>query len=262
MLTTEAPVSMNPSRLKRVMKKMLQHVVSWFPPEKLDGLLYRIAAARAATLSPAESLRFLFRLDKNLYTLHGRQAIRYGNGVHTKHRHLKFHDFFVQRVESGWRVLDIGSGIGSLAHDLAVEANANVVGIDINAAAVSEARKRFAHPNLEFHVYDALKQIPGGHFDVIVLSKVLEHLPGRSDLLRKLARATGASSILIRVPLFEREWRVPLKKELGVEWRLDSTHFTEYTTDSFAEEIRAADLTISHQEVHWGELWAEIGCRP
>ncbi len=63
---------------------------------------------------------------------------------------------------------------------------------------------------------------------------------------------------LIRIPLFEREWRVPLKKELGVEWRLDTTHETEYTLESFSSEISEAGLRITHQEVRWGEIWAEV----
>ena len=63
---------------------------------------------------------------------------------------------------------------------------------------------------------------------------------------------------LIRVPLFERDWRVPLKKELGVEWRLDLDHKTEYTLESFAEEMRQANLKITYQEVRWSEIWAEV----
>jgi len=59
------------------------------------------------------------------------------------------------------------------------------------------------------------------------------------------------------VPLFEREWRVPLKKELGVEWRLDATHETEYTLESFAEELDAAHLQAVYQEVRWSEIWCE-----
>ena len=62
---------------------------------------------------------------------------------------------------------------------------------------------------------------------------------------------------MLRVPLFEREWRVPLKKELGLEWRLDSTHETEYTLESFEEEMSRAGLRIAHLEVRWGEIWAE-----
>jgi hypothetical protein len=67
---------------------------------------------------------------------------------------------------------------------------------------------------------------------------------------------------LIRVPLFERDWRVPVKQELGVEWRLDPTHETEYTQESFAEEMKQARLTVTHQEIRWGEIWAEARPQP
>jgi hypothetical protein len=62
---------------------------------------------------------------------------------------------------------------------------------------------------------------------------------------------------LIRVPNFERDWRVPLKQELGIEWRLDPTHETEYTLDSLAQELTAADIDIRFQVVRWGEIWTE-----
>lgn len=93
---------------------------------------------------------------------------------------------------------------------------------------------------------------------MVVLSNVLEHLPRRPAFLRQIQQLVKPSRILIRVPLFERDWRVPLKRELGVEWRLDQTHETEYTLESFAEEMAAAGLHITHQQVRWGEIWAEV----
>ena len=62
-------------------------------------------------------------------------AIRYDDGVHAKHRLTAYHDFFVERVREGERVLDVGSGKGELAHDLAVRAGAVVVGIDYGTSA-------------------------------------------------------------------------------------------------------------------------------
>jgi len=55
----------------------------------------------------------------------------------------------------------------------------------------------------------------------------------------------------------ERDWRVPLKQELGIDRRLDPTHFIEYTLESFAAEMEEANLRVTHQEVRWGEIWAE-----
>lgn len=246
--------------VKGYLNRIFHGVVNWFPADKLKGLLFRIAAARADTLPADEALRFLFRLDGMLYNLQGRQSVRYGNGVHSKHRHLRYHDFFTARVQPGDRVLDVGSSIGLLALKLADDSGAIVTGVDIVPERVAEARERYGKSGLEFHVCDITKSIPDGRFDVVVLSNVLEHLPDRSALLRKLSDTTGAKKMLVRVPLFERDWRVPLKKELGVDWRLDSTHFTEYTLDSFAREIEEAGLSVGHLEVHWGELWAELTC--
>jgi 2-polyprenyl-3-methyl-5-hydroxy-6-metoxy-1,4-benzoquinol methylase len=147
--------------------------------------------------------------------------------------------------------------MGALAADVAKK-GASVVGMDLNPDSVLEARGRYPFPNLEFRVGNVLKDISEEPFDVIILSNVLEHLPDRSSLIRNLASLTGASLVLIRVPLFERDWRVPLKKELGVEWRLDVTHQTEYTLNSFSDEIDAAGMKIRHLEIHWGEIWAEI----
>jgi len=55
----------------------------------------------------------------------------------------------------------------------------------------------------------------------------------------------------------ERDWRVPLKKELVIDWRLDPRHFIEYAVESFAGETEEANLRVTHQEVWWGEIWAE-----
>jgi hypothetical protein len=106
-------------------------------------------------------------------------------------------------------------------------------------------------------VGDVLKDLPKSTFDVAILSNVLEHLPDRPVFLRRLAGVTQVPRFLIRVPLFERDWRVPLKQELGVEWRLDNSHETEYTLESYCKEMAAAGLHIVHQEVRWGEIWTE-----
>ena len=59
---------------------------------------------------------------------------------------------------------------------------------------------------------DALKDLPAKPFDVVMLSNVLEHLSGRAEFLRRVQIAARPIRLLIRVPLFERDWRVPLKR--------------------------------------------------
>lgn len=220
--------------------------------------LFRIIVLKIlGLLPPDKALRLLFRLDNRLYYLEGQMAAAYGQGVHTKHRHTNYHDFFVGRVQSREQVLDIGCGIGEVARDVAERTGADVVGVDFNAASIATAKKRNAHPRVEYLVGDALKVLPERPFDIVILSNVLEHLPARPQFLQKVVRTIKPDRFLIRVPLFERDWRVPLKKELGVEWRLDPTHEIEYTIETFAAEMAEAGLKIAHQEVHWGEIWAE-----
>ena len=208
-------------------------------------------------VSAKSLLRFFLYLDQKLYSLHGRLAIAYDGGTHVKHRLTGYHDFFVARVHAGEKVLDIGCGTGEVTHDLAARAQAIVDGIDLDEKNIEEARQKQAHPRVRYFAGDVLADSPEEPYNVVILSNVLEHLTDRTDFLRSLAQRTGAARILIRVPVFERDWRVPLKRELGLEWRLDPTHQVEYTIESFAEEIAAAELEVVHQEVRWGEIWAE-----
>lgn len=214
-----------------------------------------------AKLPPKEALRLLFRLENEIYEWEGQQAIRYGQGVHSKHRHTRYADFFIAHLTPGQRVLDIGSGIGKVAYELASRAEVQVYGLEINPQSVATAQERHAHPHIQYVVGDALGDLTGTippPFDVILLSNVLEHLPQRPQLLQRLATFAKPQTVLIRVPLFERDWRVPLKQEVGIEWRLDPTHEIEYTLESFKDEMAQAGLTITHLEVRWGEIWSVL----
>jgi SAM-dependent methyltransferase len=218
----------------------------------LGGLVRR-------TVPPATLLRWLCRLDNAVYRAMSLAAIGYDGGLHVKHRLTRYHDFFVERVPLGARVLDVGCGVGALAADLARERDAHVTGVDLDAAAVETARRRWPDSRLTFLVADA-RTLPGERFDVVILSNVLEHLDDRVPFLRDVTARTSARRVLIRVPLFERDWRVPLKRELGIEFRLDPTHRIEYTLEQFEDEVRKAGLALTERQVRWGEIWAT--CRP
>lgn len=230
-----------------------------FPPNLMERIVGGLAVYYARALSPDEGLRFLFNLDRQMYHTEGKLAILYGEGVHTKHRHMRYHDFFVQRVEQGERVLDVGCGHGELAQDVAARAGAHVFGMDINEKSISVATERHAHPDVTYQVGDVLHDLPDDtRFDVIVLSNVLEHLPGRPDFLRQLVERYSPKRLLIRVPCYDRDWRVPLQEELHIDYRLDPTHEIEYTQAVFKGEIEQAGLEIIELQVIWGEIWATI----
>jgi 2-polyprenyl-3-methyl-5-hydroxy-6-metoxy-1,4-benzoquinol methylase len=206
--------------------------------------------------SPEEKLRFLFEMDIILYKLQGRASVELDAGIHAKHRLIRYHDFFVAHLTPGESVLDIGCGNGRLALAMAEKAGVFVTGLDIKPENIEAARARHAHENIQYQLGDIRQAVPKGPFDVVVLSNVLEHLPNRSALLQKLAKATSAQRFLLRVPQFDRDWRVPLRQELGMEWRLDNTHETEYTEAQFLTELRAAGLRTIKMVFRWGEIWA------
>jgi SAM-dependent methyltransferase len=212
---------------------------------------------RAHSLEAAESLRFTLGLQDRIAVLDDQAAIRLDRGVHAKHRLMGYHDFFVKRIKATDVVLDIGCGNGAVTHDIAVRSGAAVLALDLLPENIALAKRDFSHPNVRYEVADATATLPAANITVAVLSNVLEHLADRPGLLRRISRLTGCRRFLIRVPLFEREWRVPLRRELGMEWRSDPTHDTEYTVESFDEEMRESGLETVHRETRWGEIWAE-----
>ena len=46
-----------------------------------------------------------------------------------------------------------------------------------------------------------------------------------------------------------------MKKELGIEWRLDNTHYIEYTKTTLLNELLRANIDIIDFKSNWGEIW-------
>ena len=128
-------------------------------------------------------------------------------------------------------------------------------GVDIDEAVISVARANYRESNLHFEVGDATTINIAGVFNTIILSNVLEHIAERTAFLLKLRHVYNPNTILIRVPNFERDWRVPLKRELGIDYRLDKTHHIEHTPNSLIEELKSAQIIASNIEYRWGEIW-------
>ena len=177
------------------------------------------------------------------------------NGVHPKHRIMNYHKFFVDNVREKDSVLDIGCGNGALTYDVAKKAKI-VTGIDLNEKNIKIAKDKFSRKNINYVFGDALTDLPDKKYDVIILSNVLEHIEKRAEFLRSIKKLS--SKFLIRVPMMNREWIAIYKKELGVEHRLDKTHFVEYTFEYFEEEMKKAGLKIHAYSIQFGEIWGEV----
>jgi len=205
-------------------------------------------------------LRDFLIVSNFIYSKIGSLAVDYGNGIHPKHRLTKYHDFFVNNIDENNTVLDLGSGRGDVSFDVACKTKESVIGMDISIFNCRHAMATYKLSNLSFINGNIYTDIPLKHFDVVILSNVLEHLDNRVDILSNIKTKTTPQKILLRVPYFERDWVVAMKKEMGVDYFLDKTHKIEYTEEEFCEEMKRANIEITKMLFKWGEIWAV--CKP
>ncbi len=250
------------------MKRMLLRIAGalaklWgLVPAKLRRkFLMGLFILEGRTGPPGQGLRRLFETMDDLDLAINERAMAYGEGVHPKHRLMAYHDFFVSHIPADSRVLDIGCGHGAVAASIADRVSGvSVTGIDFDTGKIAQAKAWFNRPNLEFVAGDALNDLADEAMDVVVLSNVLEHIDHRSAFLKRLLSRVRPSLVLIRVPAFERHWHLPMRRELGVNYFSDPTHFIEHRWDEFRAEMNAAGLRIEQEQQRWGEIWAV--CRP
>lgn len=210
---------------------------------------------------PAMGLRRLLLFRNRLDWIINERAMAYGGGEHPKHRLTRYHDFFIQRIRDGERVLDVGCGYGAVARSIArTRSGCRVVGLDYDKPRLAQAVASANPANLSFIEGDATSSVPKGPWDVVILSNVLEHIVDRVGFLRALQETTCAGRFLIRVPLFERDWQMALRRELGVDFRSDDDHKIEHTLEEFRSEMSQSNMQVVELITMWGEIWAE--CRP
>jgi SAM-dependent methyltransferase len=234
--------------LWQVIPQRLRHVL-------LKGLF--VLESRGS--DTGKGLARLFALQDDLEHVVNERALAHGRGEHPKHRLMRYHDFFIERVSDGERILDIGCGYGAVARSIArARPQAVVLGVDHDDGRLAQARAAPNPPNLSFVAADATLGVPPGPWDVVVLSNVLEHIADRTGFLRALVATTGARRFLIRVPLFERDWKLPMRREVGANFFSDPDHKIEPSRAEFVAETAAAGLTVDEMILLWGEIWASL----
>lgn len=101
--------------------------------------------------------------------------------------------YLLPHLQDGWRVLDVGSGPGTITIDLARRVRPGlVVGVDVADEVVSRARGLAASErvdNVEFRVADAYAlPFADASFDLVHAHQVLQHLARPIDALREFRR--------------------------------------------------------------------------
>ena len=112
-------------------------------------------------------------------------------GVNERHEAILAH---LRRfgMKRGQRVLEIGSGIGTLTGRIAEELGpeGSLVGVDLSPKSIGVAEEKLASfANTRMLAGDILEMDFQESFDVIVLPDVIEHIPleSHSDLFRKVS---------------------------------------------------------------------------
>ena len=134
-----------------------------------------------------------------------------------------------------------------------------VLGVDINNKNIKFAdniSKEKGIRNIRF-VNGDISNEQNINADVVILSNVLEHINKRVLFLQNIFKKSKAKKFLIRVPLFEREWQIALRKELDTYYFSDNDHKIEHTVKQFKKEINQAGFYIKDMKTIWGEIWAE-----
>ena len=169
-----------------------------------------------------------------------------------------FIDFL--RVAPGSRVLEVGSGLGILAAEVAVAAaGVDVIGIELSAAQIAASSPA---PRVTFMQGDAHSlRFPDASFDLVYARYLLEHVSDPERVLhqmRRVVRPGGRVAVcendvsLLRfdppVPAFDHAWDVftRFQATLGGDGLIGRRLYRLFRTAGFA------DIELSVQpEVHW-----------
>lgn len=205
-------------------------------------------------------LRPLLMLHSACYTWISRFAIVVNGGIHPKHSIIDYEKWFCDNIKTGWCVLDIGCNIGLLAKRIS-QCAGFVYGIDIKQDLIDEAQQQNSSDNIKYICADAnsFNWKSDRPIDCVILSNVLEHIADRTGLLKKLITQVnwGANKkFLIRVPTIQRDWIAVYKKNLGLSYMLDKTHYIEYASDEFVGELELAGIKVEKMEIRFGEIYA------
>lgn len=118
-------------------------------------------------------------------------------------------------LKSGARILDVGSGTGSLTLLLAgLLPDAQVIGVDITPKLIADARTQaaaFGLTNAEFQHGDALNlQFEDDSFDAAVCQTLLIHLPNPSAAVREMTRVVkpGGRFMAAEYHTLSAEWPI------------------------------------------------------
>ena len=194
-----------------------------FIPSKVRKFFTSLFVLESTGSNKGNGLIRLFELKNKLEWVINERSIAYDNGIHPKHRLTNYHDFFINKINDGEVILDVGCGQAIVTASIATaKKNSLVFGIDINEDNIRKGKnlidsKKLKNVKLICSDINDQKELRA---DKVIISNVLEHIDNRIEFIKNLKLITNSKYFLIRVPLFERDWQIPLMRELGINYFL------------------------------------------
>jgi 2-polyprenyl-3-methyl-5-hydroxy-6-metoxy-1,4-benzoquinol methylase len=108
-------------------------------------------------------------------------------GLETLKLHLDRYEFAASHIRSASRILDLACGVGYGTRILKDKhPNAVVVGVDIDAEAISYARQHYALGEIAFSRHNAM-EFTSEPFDAVVSLETIEHLSNPGTFISRVA---------------------------------------------------------------------------
>ncbi|MEV0084321.1 methyltransferase domain-containing protein [Saccharopolyspora sp. NPDC050642] len=160
-------------------------------------------------------------------------------------------DFDKLGVQPGQRVLDLGCGAGRHAFEL-YRRGADVIAFDQDVAELENVAAMFAAMKAENQVPDGAAAqtvsgdalalpFPDEHFDCVIASEIMEHVPEDEKAMRELVRVVKPGGrVVVTVP---RAWPEKICWALSDEYhQVEGGHVRIYSADELIGKLRDAGL--------------------
>ena len=161
-------------------------------------------------------------------------------------REAEWRGFFRPLLDAAWRhrpggrFLDVGCGVG-LAVKMAAERGYEAAGVEINARSAAYARDVMGLPVVNSDLAHA--GFPEGHFSVVLLSHVLEHLSTPHTVFDDIKRVLAPDGVLVVEVPNMAGLLVPV---LGARWTgwMPNMHVWQFTPATLARTLRLLGFEV------------------
>lgn len=209
---------------------------------------YAASASRVATQAAIDTYYTSYHSDTNV----NRFIVR-NPSYHARHicRYAK-----LPRSLPKIAVLDFGGGDGSISHAMGVElAKRSSALVDIVVVDYSKSLVVPAHPRVTLSLKSTISEIPEReHFDLVLASGVLEHLPEPAEITRKLLGMLAPGGYFYaRTPYVVSLLRLLGRMHIAYDFTFPA-HFHDLGQDFWQHILTTLDMTS-------GE-WALVRSRP